>query len=122
MTEFERLKTLKRIERLAKLMDTAWGIPFTKWRFGVDSVVGLVPGAGDLVNLGVSVYTLMLAHKLGAPNALLLKMAANSGIDFGLGSVPVLGDIFDMFFKSNTRNLKMLTEFLAAQGMKSEKR
>ncbi len=122
MTEFERLKTLKRIERLAKLMDTAWGIPFTKWRFGVDSVVGLVPGAGDLVNLGVSVYTLILAHRLGAPNALLLKMAANSGIDFGLGSVPVLGDIFDMFFKSNTRNLKMLTEFLAAQGIKSAKR
>jgi Domain of unknown function (DUF4112) len=121
MTEIERLKTLKRIERLAKLMDTAWGIPFTKWRFGVDSVVGLVPGAGDLVNLGVSVYTLMLAHRLGAPNALLLKMAANSGIDFGLGSVPVLGDIFDMFFKSNTRNLKMLTEFLSTQGMKSAK-
>lgn len=122
MTEFERLKILKRIERLAKLMDTAWGIPFTKWRFGVDSVVGLVPGAGDVVNLGVSVYTLMLAHRLGAPNALLLKMAANSGIDFGIGSVPVLGDIFDMFFKSNTRNLKMLTEFLASQGMKSAKR
>lgn len=122
MTEFERLKILKRIERLAKLMDTAWGIPFTKWRFGIDSVVGLVPGAGDVVNLGVSVYTLMLAHRLGAPNALLLKMAANSGIDFGIGSVPVLGDIFDMFFKSNTRNLKMLTEFLASQGMKSAKR
>lgn len=121
MTEFERLKTLKRIERLARLMDTAWGIPFTKWRFGVDSVVGLVPGAGDLVNLGVSVYTLMLAHRLGAPNALLLKMAANSGIDFGLGSVPVLGDIFDMYFKSNTRNLKMLTEFLATQDMKKGK-
>jgi Domain of unknown function (DUF4112) len=122
MTEFERLKTLKRIERLAKLMDTAWRIPFTKWRFGVDSVVGLVPGAGDLVNLGVSIYTLMLAHKLGAPNSLLLKMAANSGIDFGIGSVPLVGDIFDMFFKSNTRNLKMLTEFLAAQSVKSTKR
>ena len=115
MTEIERLKTLKRIERLAKLMDTAWGIPFTKWRFGVDSVVGLVPGAGDVVNLGVSVYTLVLARKMGVPNALLLKMAANSGIDFGVGSIPVLGDVFDMFFKSNTRNLKMLTEFLATQ-------
>ena len=121
MTEIERLKTLKRIERLAKLMDTAWGIPFTKWRFGVDSVVGLVPGAGDVVNLGVSVYTLVLARKMGAPNALLLKMAANSGIDFGVGSVPILGDVFDMFFKSNTRNLKMLTEFLATQGVKSRK-
>ena len=121
MTEIERLKTLKRIERLAKLMDTAWGIPFTKWRFGVDSVVGLVPGAGDVVNLGVSVYTLVLARKMGAPNALLLKMATNSGIDFGVGSVPILGDVFDMFFKSNTRNLKMLTEFMATQGVQSRK-
>jgi hypothetical protein len=119
MTDVERLKTLKRIERLAKLMDTAWGIPFTKWRFGFDSVVGLIPGAGDAVNLGVSIYTLMLARKLGAPNNLLLKMAANSGVDFGLGSVPILGDIFDMFFKSNTRNLKLLTEYLASQNEKS---
>lgn len=115
MTELERIKTLKRITRLAKLMDTAWGIPFTRWRFGLDSVLGLVPGAGDAVNLGVSIYTLHLARKLGAPNALLLRMAANAGIDFGLGSVPVLGDIFDVFFKSNTRNLKMLTEFLEKQ-------
>jgi Domain of unknown function (DUF4112) len=119
MTDIERLKTLKRIERLAKLMDTAWGIPFTKWRFGVDSVVGLIPGAGDAVNLGVSMYTLMLARKLGAPNALLLRMAANAGIDFGLGSVPILGDVFDMFFKSNMRNLKMLTEYLATKNGKS---
>jgi Domain of unknown function (DUF4112) len=119
MTDVDRLKTLKRIERLAKLMDTAWGIPFTKWRFGFDSVVGLIPGAGDAVNLGVSIYTLMLARKLAAPNNLLLKMAANSGVDFGLGSVPILGDIFDMFFKSNTRNLKLLTEYLASQNGKS---
>jgi Domain of unknown function (DUF4112) len=115
MTELERLKTLKSIERLAKLMDTAWGIPFTRWRFGLDSVVGLIPGAGDAVNLGVSLYTLNLARKLGAPNSLLLRMAANAGIDFGVGSIPVVGDIFDLFFKSNTRNLKMLTTFLQKQ-------
>ncbi len=115
MTEVERLKALKRIERLARVMDTAWRIPFTKWRFGMDSVAGLVPGVGDALNLCVSLYTLMLARKVGAPNALLLRMAANSGIDFGVGSIPVLGDIFDMFFKSNTRNLKLLTEFLAHQ-------
>ncbi len=118
MTEIERLNTLKRIQRLAKLMDTAWGIPFTRWRFGLDSVLGLIPGAGDAVNLGVSLYTLNLARKLGAPNSLLLRMAANAGVDFGLGSVPILGDIFDLFFKSNTRNLKMLTAFLEQQKTK----
>jgi Domain of unknown function (DUF4112) len=114
VTEAERLKTLKRIGQLAKLMDTAWGIPFTRWRFGLDSVFGLVPGAGDAINLGISLYTLMLARKLGAPNELLLRMAANAGIDFGLGSVPVVGDIFDVFFKSNTRNLKMLNDYLTS--------
>lgn len=117
MNELERLKNLKRVERLARIMDSAWGIPFTRWRFGMDSVVGLVPGVGDAVNLGVSMYTLMLARRLGAPNSLLLRMAANAGIDFGLGSIPVVGDIFDLFFKSNTRNLKMLTEFLARQSV-----
>ena len=117
MTDIERLKILNRLTRMAKLMDTAWGIPFTKIRFGFDSVVGLIPGAGDAVNLGVSLYSLILARKLGAPNSMLVRMAANAGIDFGLGSIPVVGDIFDLFFKSNTRNLKMLTEFLARQSV-----
>jgi Domain of unknown function (DUF4112) len=112
MNDIERLKTLKRIQRLAKVMDTAWAIPFTKVRFGLDSVFGLIPGAGDSVNLIVSLYTLNLARKLGAPNNLLLRMATNAGVDFGLGSIPILGDVFDLFFKSNTRNLKLLTEFL----------
>jgi hypothetical protein len=118
MTDLERLQLLKRMQRLARLMDSAWGIPFTRWRFGFDSVVGLIPGAGDAVNLLVSIYALSIAHKLGAPKGLMLKMVANAGIDFGLGSVPVLGDIFDLFFKSNTRNLKLLTDFLATQGLK----
>jgi Domain of unknown function (DUF4112) len=113
VSNIERLKTVKRLERFARLMDTAWRIPFTRWRFGLDSVLGLIPGAGDSVNLLLSVYTLHLARKVGAPNSLLLKMAANAGIDFGLGTVPVLGDIFDMYFKSNTRNLKLLTDYLA---------
>jgi hypothetical protein len=113
MTEAEKLKQIARLTRLARVMDSAWRIPFTRIRFGMDSVVGLVPGAGDAVNLGVSLYALLLARKMGVPNSLLIRMAANAGIDFGLGSVPVLGDIFDVFFKSNTRNLKMLTDYLA---------
>jgi hypothetical protein len=114
LSDIERLKTIKRLGRFARLMDTAWGIPFTRWRFGFDTVLGLIPGVGDGANLLISIYTLYLAQKLGAPNSLLLKMAANSGIDFGLGTVPVLGDVFDMFFKSNTRNLKLLTDYLAS--------
>ena len=108
----KRARTLARLQRIARLMDTAWGIPFTRWRFGLDSVLGLVPGAGDAVNFGVALYTLYLARKLGAPGSLQLKMLANSGIDFGLGSIPIAGDIFDLFFKSNMRNIKLLTDYL----------
>jgi Domain of unknown function (DUF4112) len=122
MTEAERLKTLTRLTRLATFMDSAWRIPFTRIKFGFDSVAGLVPGAGDVVNLGVSAYALYLARKMGAPNSLLVRMAANAGIDFGLGSIPLVGDIFDLFFKSNTKNLKLLTEFLAKQDVMSGKR
>jgi Domain of unknown function (DUF4112) len=122
MTEAERIKTLNRLTRLARFMDSAGRVPFTRIRFGFDSVAGLIPGAGDLVNLGVSAYALYMARKLGAPNSLMLRMAANAGIDFGLGSIPLFGDIFDLFFKSNTRNLKMLTEYLAKENVTSGKR
>jgi Domain of unknown function (DUF4112) len=117
MTEAERLKTLARITRLARLMDTAWRIPLTRIRFGLDSVLGLVPGAGDAVNLVISTYALLLAHRLGAPRGLILRMAGNTAIDFGLGSIPILGDVFDLFFKSNTRNLRMLSDYLERNGM-----
>lgn len=112
----ERARKLARLQRIARTMDKAWGIPFTRWRFGMDSVLGLVPGAGDTVNLVVGIYTLHLARQLGAPPALLVKMAANTGIDFGVGSVPVIGDILDLFFKSNVRNVKLLTDYLEKQG------
>ena len=108
----DHAKTLRKLQRIAKLMDTAWGIPFTRWRFGFDSLVGLIPGGGDLVMLLVSSYTLLLAQRLGVPKALLWRMAGNLALDFGIGSIPVVGDIFDVVFKSNTRNLKLITDFL----------
>ncbi len=108
----DHAKSLRSLQRLAKLMDTAWGIPFTRWRFGLDSLVGLIPGGGDLVMLLISSYSLLLAQRLGVPGSLLLRMAGNLALDFGVGSIPVVGDIFDVFFKSNTRNLKLITDFL----------
>lgn len=113
----DHAKQLQRLQGLARLMDTAWGIPFTRLRFGMDSVLGLVPGAGDAIGFGISAYAIILAHRTGAPPALLVKMLANAAIDAGVGSIPVAGDVFDLFFKANTRNLKLLSEFLE----KSEK-
>jgi hypothetical protein len=113
----ETAKILRRIKRIAWLTDTAWRIPFTKMRFGLDPLMGLIPGVGDGVMLLVSVYTLMLAHKAGAPSNLLLRMGANVAVDFGAGSIPVVGDLFDLYFKSNVRNLSLLTEFIEKKGV-----
>jgi Domain of unknown function (DUF4112) len=117
VTTAEQLKMLTRLKRIARFMDTGLGIPFTKFRFGADSILGLVPGAGDLLAMLVSIYVLIKAHEMGAPKPLLMKMAGNIAIDTGLGAVPVLGDIFDMFFKSNVKNVDLLHDFI----MKNQK-
>jgi hypothetical protein len=119
-TPVDTAKILRRLKYIAWLTDTAWRIPFTRIRFGLDSLVGLIPGAGDLVMMVISVYTLLLAYKVGAPGNLLARMAVNVAVDFGAGSIPVVGDIFDMFFKSNVRNLKLLTEYLEKKGVQTD--
>ena len=112
MVHAETLKKLNRLRLIAKFMDSGWGIPFTKVRFGADAVAGLVPGFGDAGAALISLYIVMEARKLGAPNHLLVKMLANVAIDTGLGTIPVVGDIFDVFFKSNIKNIDLLHDFI----------
>ena len=108
----DRAKTIQRLRTISRVMDAAVKIPGTKIRFGADSIVGLVPGAGDLVTMGISMYVLAEAYKLGLPRTVLLKMAGNIAIDTGIGAIPIVGDIFDMFFKSNTKNLNLVLEWI----------
>jgi hypothetical protein len=112
----DEARIIRRLTRLARTMDTALKIPGTKLRFGADSVIGLIPGAGDLVGLGISSYVLLEAWRLGAPGAVLIRMAGNVAIDTGLGAVPLVGDVFDLFFKSNTKNLTLLLDHLEETG------
>ena len=112
MVTAETLKKLNRLKTIAKFMDSGWGIPFTKVRFGADSLAGLVPGIGDAGAAMVSLYIVLEARKLGAPNHLLLQMLANVAIDTGLGTIPVLGDVFDVLFKSNLKNIDLLHDFI----------
>lgn len=112
MTPTEITKKLNNLKRIARFMDTGWGIPFTRFRFGADAVIGLVPGIGDLLSALVSVYILLEAKKLGTPNSILGKMAINIAIDTGIGAVPIFGDIFDAIFKSNIMNVDLLIDFL----------
>ena len=106
---------LHRVERVARLLDDAFRIPGTQIRVGLDSLIGLVPGVGDAIGLGLGGWFLYEAHRLGAPAALKWKMARNVAIDAISGFVPVLGDAVDVLYRSNRRNLALLREHFAPQ-------
>ncbi|WP_146588033.1 DUF4112 domain-containing protein [Puniceibacterium confluentis] len=101
-------RALARAESLARRMDTAFRIPFTGIRVGWDSLLGLIPGVGDTVTLLPLAYHLHTAHRLGLPRAGMARMALNSGADWLIGLVPLVGDLFDVGFKSNLRNAALL--------------
>ena len=98
----------RRVERLAILMDSAFRIPGTGIRFGADNVLGLIPGVGDVAAFGVSAYVVYEAPRLGAPQSVLGRMAANVAVDTVVGSIPIVGDLFDVAFKANRRNVDLL--------------
>ncbi|GAC1346455.1 MAG: hypothetical protein NVSMB18_28740 [Acetobacteraceae bacterium] len=103
---------LARLRRLAWLLDAQFHLPGTKFRFGVNSLIGLWPIAGD-VSLGlVSLLIVWEAKRLGAPTALIGQMLANVALEVIGGSVPLLGDLFDMAFKANLRNLALLERWV----------
>lgn len=104
------LKRLDRIRRLARLMDAAVKVPGTKFRLGFDSLVGLVPGVGDLLGAAVSAYIIRESARLGIPRRTLMRMSANVAMDMLIGTVPLLGDVFDVGWKANLRNLKLLEQ------------
>lgn len=114
MNTTERLVTLNRIRKLSRLMDTSIRIPGIGFRIGLDPIIGLVPGAGDLVNTAFSGYLIYLATRFNLPRSLLGWMVFNITLEAILGTVPLIGDIFDAFYKSNIRNLKLLEEHLQA--------
>ena len=112
ISDQQLLATLKRLERLAELSDNRFRLPFTKIRFGLDALIGLVPFIGDSIGLILSLYLLFEASKLGAPLTLKIKMLWNVLVDWLIGLVPVLGDAIDVFFKANNRNMALLVEHI----------
>ena len=105
---------LVRLDRLATLLDSRFRVPGTGLRFGLDSLVGLVPVAGDVVGALVSLYFIYEAWKIDAPRPLLLLMARNIAVEVAAGALPVLGDVFDIYWKSNRRNAQLLRNHLYA--------
>jgi len=110
LEDLERLKRLRRIQAMARVMDTAFRIPGTGISFGADSILGLVPGVGDAGGALVGLLIVNEARRLGVPNATLAKMLGNIGLDTIGGSLPLLGDLFDVYFKSNRRNVQLVLD------------
>ena len=113
MNKIQQLKNLRRIRKIAKLLDTAIGIPGTKFRIGLDPILGLIPGGGDLITAGISAYMIYLAARFGLEKSEISKMVKNVALETAVGFVPIAGDIFDAYFKANIRNLEILEKHLA---------
>ncbi|AJC82758.1 MULTISPECIES: DUF4112 domain-containing protein [Rhizobium] len=104
------LEKIRRAVGIARLMDTAVRLPFIGVRIGADSVLGLLPGVGDVATSLIGLYILNEARRLGVPNHKLARMAVNLGIDAAGGTVPLVGDLFDVYFKSHRRNVGIILE------------
>jgi hypothetical protein len=96
------------LERLARLLDSEFRVPGTRFRFGVDGLIGLAPGVGDAIGLALSSYIVMEAWRMGEPPQILVRMIANIVVDSAVGAVPIAGDLFDFVWKANRRNVDLL--------------
>jgi hypothetical protein len=112
MTPSEPADPLARARTLARLLDSSVRVPGTGIRFGADAVIGLIPGLGDIGGAALAGYLVILAQRLGVPRAVVLRMLANVAVDTLGGTVPLIGDLFDVAFKSNLRNVALLERAL----------
>lgn len=101
-----------RLSRVAWLLDSSIPVPGTRFRIGIDSLIGLIPGFGDAVGALLSSYILAEAARLGMPKSTLIRMGLNIALETVVGMVPIAGDIFDMAWKANQRNVRLLDSYL----------
>ncbi len=109
--ELERTRTVEieeSLDQLSRWMDGLFRIPGVGWRFGLDAIVGLIPGVGDTLTSVISFYVLASAVRYRVPKVTLLRMGMNIGIDYLFGAIPFVGDLFDAAWKSNTKNVELL--------------
>jgi len=99
---------LRRLDKLSQLLDNAFTIPGTRFRMGLDGIIGLIPGIGDAAGAVLSLYLIFQAARLGLPVSTLLRMVGNVALETVVGAVPVVGDIFDVVWKANIRNMALL--------------
>jgi hypothetical protein len=98
------------LDQLSRWMDGLFRVPGTGWRFGLDAIVGLIPGVGDTLTTLVSFYILAAGVRYRVPKVTLLRMGANLAVDYVVGAIPLLGDLFDVAWKSNQMNVELLRQ------------
>ncbi|SFI79639.1 DUF4112 domain-containing protein [Planctomicrobium piriforme] len=112
LTPAEELEILRRVQMLSNLLDNQFAIPGTSIRVGWDAVIGLIPGIGDIATTCLAGYLVYLARELNVPKPFLMRMIFNVAVDFGAGVVPVVGDVLDVAWKANLKNVKLLERHL----------
>ncbi|MCA6123133.1 DUF4112 domain-containing protein [Bradyrhizobium sp. WSM 1704] len=110
-----REQRLARLEAIAKLLDVAFIVPGTNVRYGIDGLIGLIPVVGDIITTAISLWLVREARLLGAPWHITARMLGNVALDGVVGLVPVAGDAFDVMFRANIRNVRLLRRWLERQ-------
>jgi hypothetical protein len=110
-----REQRLARLDAIAKLLDVAFILPGTKIRYGIDGIIGLVPVIGDIISTALSLWLVREARALGAPWHITARMLGNVAIQGVVGAVPVAGDAFDVLFRANMRNVRILRRWMNKQ-------
>jgi hypothetical protein len=110
-----REQRLARLDALAKLLDVAFILPGTNVRYGIDGLIGLIPVIGDIITTAISLWLVREARALGAPWHLTMRMLGNVALDGVVGIVPLIGDAFDVMFRANVRNVKLLRRWMEKQ-------
>ena len=103
--------SLQSFERISRLMDSKFEIPGTGIRFGLDPLFSLLPVLGDLITLGISSMLIYTMYNHGASRKVVIKMMLNAGLDTLIGSIPLVGTVFDVFYRANDRNVRLLREY-----------
>lgn len=107
-------RTTKQLDQLAWLLDNCFRIPGLKWRFGLEALIGLIPGAGDVAGGILSLLLLVRAFQFRLPRIVITRMIVNNLMDLIIGAIPFVGDAFDFFWKSNARNAQLFREYAQA--------
>jgi hypothetical protein len=107
-----RQEAQRRLQRIAKLMDSQIRVPGLGLKIGADAILGLVPGFGDILTGAIGAYLIYEAQRLGIPRSAIVRMIANIAVDTAIGAIPLFGDVWDFFFRSNDRNMQILARHI----------